>query len=304
MVTELRPQDTLAVGMAADGRVRAAAAVATQVVREAAQRHGCSPVAAAALGRTLIAALLLSTTLKGGARLTLRIFGNGPLGAIVADTDGEGHVRGYVSHPWVQVPLSPAGKLDVGRAVGREGVVHVSRDMGLRQPYHGQVPLVSGEIAEDVAHYLVRSEQVPSAVSLGVFVDGRGTVTAAGGLLVQLLPGGEDLAEELQAAMQKLPPITELLRRHRLTTAPALLQHALAPWSPRVLDEQPVSFSCPCSRDRAAGLLLSLGEKELAHMAEEDHGAELTCHFCGAQYRFSEEEIRALLQEARAGGHP
>ncbi len=292
-------RDYLVRALAAGGTVRVLAARTTDLVEEARRRHQTTPTATAALGRALTAGALLGALLKGRERVTLRILGDGPLGGIVVDAGADGRVRGYVKQPRVLLPLAPGGKLDVGRAVGRRGSIHVTRDLGLKEPYTSSGPLVSGEIGEDLTHYFARSEQTPSAVSLGVLVDPGGAVRAAGGLLVQLLPGwGPEAARLVEANLAGLDSISRAIDRG--ATPEDLVELALSGVEGRTRERQPLLFSCRCSRDRSSQLLLSLGHDELADMLRSDGGAELRCRFCAEMYRFDRDELGALLAAARA----
>lgn len=291
--------DLLVRAIAGDGLIRVLAAEATGLVSEACRRHDTWPVASAALGRALVGAALLGAGLKGRETVTLRIHGDGPLGAILAEADGEGHVRGYVTHPHVDLPLK-SGKLDVGAAVGRTGLLYVTRDLGLKEMYTGSAPLVSGEIAEDLTHYLWTSEQQPAAVALGVLVNPDGGVAAAGGYLMQLLPtAAEEERQRLEANLRELGAVSRAIAAglgpHQM------LERLLAGFAYHVLDEQPLEFRCRCSRERAAGVLASLGRAELEAMLAEEGQAELRCEFCAAVYRFGRDELAAVLEETRRG---
>lgn len=291
------PKDYLVRATAADGGLRALAAVTTNLVEEARRRHRASRTATAALGRALTAALLLGAELKFGQSVTLRVLGDGPLGAVVAVANGNGEVRGYVQHPEVDLPPRPDGKLDVGGAVGRNGILNVARDLGLKEPYSGSVPLVSGEVAEDLAHYFVESEQTPTAVALGVMVNPKGRVIAAGGYICQLLPGAdEELADRLTKRLSLVDPVTSMVLRG--LTPEGLLAEALG------LDFQihqtlPVVWRCTCSRTRLAEILLALGREELEDMLRRQGGAEVRCRFCNQVYYFSAPELQEII--ARVG---
>lgn len=290
--------DLLVRATAAGGRIRALAARTTGLVEEARRRHGTTPTATAALGRVLTATALLAATLDEGQSVTVRVLGSGPLGAVVAVGDTAGNVRGYVQHPGVLLPLNPQGKLDVGRAVGLPGYLHVTRDLGLREPYTGSVPLVSGEIGEDLTSYFFHSEQIPSLVSLGVLVAPDGTVLAAGGFFVQLLPGAEEQwAERLTRNAAEL---TGISRRIEAGLGPEdIVATALAGFEPRIHARKEIRFRCRCSRERTRALLAALGPDELDLMLAEDGAAELRCHFCNESYRFDGEELRELIAGLR-----
>ncbi|OLP15581.1 Hsp33 family molecular chaperone [Leptolyngbya sp. 'hensonii'] len=294
--------DQLIRATAADGGIRAVGVITTRLAEEARKRHQLSYVATAALGRTLSAGLLLASNMKRpGSRVNIRINGNGPLGGILADAGLDGTVRGYVDNPQVELPPNARGKLDVGRAVGTEGFMYVVRDVGYGYPYSSTVELVSGEIGDDVAHYLVSSEQTPSALVLGVFVDATG-VTAAGGLLIQVLPKAardEALVETLETRVAALSGFTPLLQAGK--TLPEIFQDLMGDMGLQILPEvQMVQFHCSCSPNRMLGALKMLGEVELQDMIEKDGGAEATCHFCNQVYRASVDELAQLIMDLQA----
>ncbi len=292
-------QDSLARATAQAGKIRAIAVVGTRLVESARRRHGTYPVVTAALGRAMMGAALLATSmLKPPDRLTLRLLGDGPVGAVIADADAEGGVRGYAQNPQVVLPIKENGKLDVGRAVGRGSLV-VSRSMGDAQPYTSTSPLVSGEVAEDIASYLLTSEQIPSAVALGVLLRGTGTVKAAGGLLLQVLPGGEEFSRELETRIARLGPISS--RTEEASSAGDLLRDLLEGLSDvRVGDPEPLHLRCTCSRQRASRSLLLLGSDQIGDLVD-DGEAELRCHFCGRIYRYGRTQLERLRAEASAG---
>jgi len=292
-------EDHLIQATAADSTIRLIAAVTTGLVNEACRRHGTSPTASAALGRALTGALLLGRTFKDLEYVTVRFDCKGPIGGIVAEASAHGTVRGYVRNPLADAPVNEKGKLDVSGIVG-EGMLHVIREAGfeiglMKEPYHGSVPIVSGEIAEDLTHYLAVSEQINSAVSLGVFVESEGlTVSASGGYLIQVLPGAdEDVLESIERSVAAAPHITELIRRG--ADAAGLLPSALEDLGFNVLETRPVEFLCKCSYDRAVSIVTALGTEEVADMLEKDKGAELTCHFCSSVYYLDEEALRRIL---------
>ncbi|HEY8415252.1 MAG TPA: Hsp33 family molecular chaperone HslO, partial [Thermaerobacter sp.] len=276
--------DYLVRAIAGDGLIRALACRTTGMVEEARRRHDTWPTATAALGRVLTATALLAAQLKDGASVTVRVTGSGPLGAIVATGEPSGDVRGYVRHPHVELPLRADGKLDVGGAVGLPGFLHVTRDLGLGRPYTGSVPLVSGEIGDDLTAFLARSDQTPAVVGLGVLVGPGGGVRAAGGFVLQLLPGYEERwAERLEANIQHLGGISRRIEAGM--TPEEMVWRGLAGFSPHILDRQPVRFRCRCTRERVERALVSLGPDELAAMLREDGGAEVRCQFCARTYR-------------------
>jgi molecular chaperone Hsp33 len=295
--------DMLVHGTAADGTVRCMAAVTTNLVAEAARRHQTSPTVAAALGRTLTGALLLGSSLKELDRLTVQIVSNGPIGGITTEANAKGQVRGYVRHPEANAPLNQNGKLDVRGVVG-EGMFYVIReagyDVGLyREPYRGSVPLVSGEIAEDFAYYLMKSEQIPSAVMLGVHLQATSAdepyVTAAGGLMIQIMPGADEKTiAAIEASVSQTPQTTKMIREGARPVE--LLRAALGQLEFEILDEKLVSFSCPCSYERAVSIISSVDRQEVESMLLEDKGAMMTCHFCNETYKLDEAALAAILQ--------
>jgi molecular chaperone Hsp33 len=281
------------------------AAVTTALVAEAARRHQTSPTATAALGRTLTGTLLLGSSLKELDRLTVQITGDGPIGGITAEANASGQVRGYVRNPEAHVALNETGKLDVKGIVG-SGMFYVTResgyDLGLyRDPYRGSVPIVSGEIAEDFAFYLMKSEQIPSAVMLGVLLKadetGDAFVAAAGGLMIQIMPGADEkTVASIESSVSRTPQTTTMIREG---ASPAdLLRAALGPIDFEILDERPVSFTCSCSYERAVSLISSIDRRELEAMLREDRGAVMTCHFCNESYRMDEAELESILKSS------
>jgi molecular chaperone Hsp33 len=293
--------DQLIRATAADANIRAVGVISTRLTDEARQRHGLSYVATAALGRTMAASLLLSSSMKQPqARVNLLLRGDGPLGTVFADAGMDGTVRGYVENPTVELPPNAKGKLDVGRAIGH-GYLYAVRDLGFGYPYSSTVELVSGEVAEDVTHYLWTSEQTPSAMVLGVFVEPQG-VTAAGGLLIQILPKAAEnpgLVELLESRIGALSGFTPLLQSGKTLTD--IFQDLLGDLGLNLLPQrQIVQFHCPCSRDRVLGALKILGTTELEDMIHRDQGAEATCHFCNQVYRASSQELTALIDELAA----
>ena len=297
-------RDRLIRGTAADGGIRVVGVISTSLTEEARSRHKLSYVATAALGRAMSSGLLLASSMKKeGARVNIRVRGNGPLGGILVDAGVDGTVRGYVNNPQVELPPNERGKLDVGGAVGKEGFLYVLRDLGYGYPYSSTVELVSGEIGEDVANYLVTSEQTPSALLVGVFVGSSG-VTASGGLLLQVMPKAardEALVATLEARVAELSGFTPLLRSGK--TLPDIMEELLGDLNLVILPEiKMVRFDCRCSMQRVLGALKMLGEAELQDMIEKDSGAEATCEFCGEVYQASEEQLSQLIQDLRASG--
>lgn len=296
--------DQLIRATAAEGGIRAVGVITTRLTEEARMRHKLSSEATAALGRTMAGGLLLVSSMKReGSRVNIRVKGNGPLGGILVDAGLDGTVRGYVDNPFVELPPNDRGKLDVGGVVGREGYLYVVRDVGYGYPYSSTVELVSGEIGDDITHYLVNSEQTPSALLLGVLVGTEG-VRASGGLLLQVLPKAardEALVQTLEERAQIIQQtgLTSLLKAG--TTLPEIFEQLLGDMGLVILPEiQMVRFHCGCSFDRMLGALKILGEAELQDMIEKDDGAEATCHFCGEVYQASSDELAQLIEDLRA----
>ncbi len=278
-----------------DYSVRALACVTTHLVNEACRRQDAYPTAAAALGRALTGAALMGALLKTGQRVALKFEGNGPLKKIVAEGESNGLVRGYVAVPQVDLPPK-AGKLDVASALGKEGFLTVIKDLRMKEPYQGIVKLYSGEIAEDLAYYLAESEQIPSAVGLGVFVEPDRTVSAAGGFLIQSLPPvNEEVINRLMERIPQLPPITELLRGGKTPEDVLALIFAGIPFI--ILEKYALAFRCSCSRERVEAALISLGRKELSSLMAQEEETFVNCEFCRQQYVFSPEELARLVKE-------
>lgn len=288
--------DQLIRAISKDGFIKASAVSTRGLTERARQIHRTLPVATAALGRVLAAASMMGNALKeDGASLTLQIKGGGPLGTLLAVSDNQGNVRGTVDDPSVDLPLREDGKLDVGAAVGNRGTLTVIRDLHMKEPYVGSVGLLWGEIAEDVALYFVESEQVPTACGLGVLVDRDQSVLAAGGYLVQLLPGApEELAEKLEAGIRSAGPVTELLKAD--ADPETMLRRALSGFEMEILEKSSIEYCCDCSRERMERALISLGPQELRDIIDEQGEAELNCRFCGNVQRFSREDLEALLE--------
>lgn len=278
--------------VAADGNVKIAVIEARGIVERARQIHGLSATATAALGRELCAASILGNMLKEeNGTLTMRVSGGGIAGNLVAVSDSSGNVRGYMDNPKADLPTRADGKLDVGGIVGRDGTLTISRDIGLREPYVGSTELVSGEIAEDLARYLAESDQIGAACGLGVLVDTDLSVKAAGGFIVELLPGAPDeLAAKLEENITMMDQLTTILDEDGPEEVISQVLHGL---EPSILEECEVSYRCSCSRERITSALVSLGGKTLGELADEGE-AEVNCQFCGETYRFSPEELRAL----------
>ena len=300
--------DSLARATAAGGQIRCMSAVTTATVAEAARRHLTSGTVSAALGRTLTGALLLGAGQKEFDRLTVQIECDGPVRGITAEANARGRVRGYVREPAADVPLNAQDKFDVSAVVGG-GMFYVTYESGFDiglypEPYRGSVPIVSGEIGEDFAYYLAKSEQIPSAVMLGVLVRARETgemfVEAAGGLMIQVMPGADSATvAAIESAVSRTPHTTALIRAGARPVD--LLRTALGGVPFEVLEEREVGFSCTCSYERAASLVSSIDGAELESMLREDRGAALTCHFCNETYRIDEPALAAMVEKSRNG---
>ncbi len=281
---------------AAEGFVKMAVVDARGAVERARTIHACSPTAAAALGRTLCAASLLGDAMKEEkGSLTIRINGGGPIGSVVAVSDSSGNVRGYVENPQLHLPLRGDGKLDVGGAVGRDGMLTVSRDLGLKEPYIGSTALVSGEIAEDLTAYLTESEQVPSACALGVLVDTDRSVKAAGGFIVQLMPGADEaLIAKLEDNIFMMDQLTTILDEDG---AEMVFKQALKGLEYHLVSEKEIEYRCYCSRERVEEAIRSIGPEELESIIAEGKDVSVSCQFCDKVYSFTPDELRALRQE-------
>lgn len=282
-----------------DGSIVASAIDSTDIVAKAERIHVTSAVVTAALGRMLSAASLMGAMLKGDKdTITLRISGGGPIGAVIAVGDSKGNVKGYVVNPVVELPLNEHGKLDVGGAVGKDGMLTVIRDFGFGEPYTGQIPIVSGEIAEDITNYYAISEQVPTVCALGVLVNPDLTVKAAGGLLIQLLPYADEKSIDiLEKNIQNLPSITNMITSG--LTPEQICQKALEGFEIEVLDSFEAEYKCDCSRDRVENALATLSSPELLSLADENGQAEVCCHFCNKKYHFSKEDLIELDKNRR-----
>lgn len=282
---------------AAEGFIKMAVITAKETVERARQIHDCSPTATAALGRALCAASLLGNAMKEeNASLTIRIAGDGPVNGIVAISDHEGYVRGYAGNPKADLPLRKDGKLDVGGAVGRNGMLTVSRDIGLKEPYIGSVELVSGEIAEDITAYLLESEQVPSACGLGVLVDTDRSVKAAGGFIVQLMPGADEkLIEMLEENIFMMDQLTTILDEDG---EEEVFAQVLKGTEYHIVEKSPVGYRCSCSREKVEAALICLEDDELDELAKGDEEISVSCQFCDRIYSFSADEIIKMKENS------
>jgi molecular chaperone Hsp33 len=290
--------DYIVRAMAANNQIRAFAALTRDMVETAREHHNTSPVATAALGRLLTGGAMMGVMMKGEKDiLTLQIHAGGPINGITVTADSQGRVKGYVGNPNVVIPANAKGKLDVAGAVG-VGFMNVIKDMGLKEPYVGQVALQTSEIAEDLTYYFATSEQVPSAVGLGVLMNRDNTVRTAGGFIVQLMPFAEEATiAKLEENIQKISSVTSLLEEGH--TPESLLEHVLDGFDVEINDTIPTEFYCNCSKERVEKALISIGREELNEMIQEGKPVELNCHFCNTNYEFSIEELKEILRKAR-----
>ena len=288
--------DEIIRAVSADGFVKMQVITARATVQRAQDIHHLTPTTSAALGRTLCAASMLGELMKeDDASLTIRVQGGGPIGSVIAVSDHEGNVRGVVGDASVDLPLRPDGKLDVGGAVGRDGMFTVSRDIGLKEPYIGSTALVSGEIAEDLAAYLVESEQIAAASGLGVLVDTDRSIKAAGGFIVQLRPGApESLIEKLEDNIFLMDQLTTILAEDG---PEAVVEQVMKDREPEIVERHPVEYRCYCSRDRVRGALGTVGADALKEMIADGKSIEVSCQFCDAVYSFAAPELQAILDE-------
>ncbi len=290
--------DILIRGTAWGGKIRVFAACTTQLVEELRKRHDTYPTATAALGRTLTAGAIMGAMLKGKEKLTIQVKGDGPIGQVVVDANANGEVRGYVHNPHVHLPSNAYGKLDVAGAVGRSGHLHIIKDLGLKEPYSGSVPIISGELGEDFTYYFAVSEQTPSAVGLGVLVDTDNSVLHAGGFIVQLLPGlTDEEITRLENAVAAMPPVTTLLDQGE--SPEDILRRVVGDGDLQILSTMDLHFKCQCSAERVEQTLISLGEQELTQLIEEEGRAEVVCHFCNEAYTFDKHQLKQLLEQAK-----
>mgnify|MGYP002511881087 CR=1 FL=1 len=291
-------KDYLIKALAFNGEIRAYATRSTDTIEEARRRHNTWPTATAALGRSMTAAVMMGAMVKGDDKLTIKIEGNGPLGAMIIDANGHGEVRGYVVNPQTHFDLNEMGKLDVRRAVGTDGMLTVVKDVNMKDFFTGQVPLISGEIAEDFTQYFVVSEQVPSAVALGVLVNPDNSVKAAGGFILQVMPGAsEETIRMLEEKIAGMEPISKMIDEG--LTPEEILNTILGAENVDVLAKMDVQFSCNCSRERFGNAIIGLGEKEIEEMIVEEGQAEASCHFCSESYVYPKEELEGFLDEIR-----
>ncbi len=291
--------DYIVNAITSNGAIRVVAADTTELCNRAQEIHKMSATAAATLGRAVTAAAIMGSMLKStDDAITLQLNGGGPIGRVIAVADGKANVKGYVDNPLVDLPLNEKGKLDVGGAVGTNGMLSIIRDLGLKEPYVGQVPLVNGEIAEDLTQYYATSEQLPTAVALGVLVDVDYTIKAAGGFILQVLPGAydEDI-DNVEKTVQSISSVTEMLSNGKKPED--IVEQLLADYEIEYFDNMETAYKCDCSRERTDRALISIGKEELTKLIEEDGKAEITCHFCDNVYNYTKEELEALLESAK-----
>lgn len=292
--------DELLRALSQDGFVKITAVSTRDMTERARNIHKTLPVVTAAVGRTMAAASMMGNAMKEkGASLTVRINGGGPAGTIMVVSDECGNVRSYVQNPQVDIPLKPNGKLDVGGAVGNNGMLTIIRDLGFGEPYHGSTQLVSGEIAEDFAQYFVESEQVPTACALGVLVDRDQSVLAAGGYIVQLLPGApEETAIALEENVKRAGAVTTMLTE---CTIEEMICRVMEGFNPTILERDEISYKCYCSRERVIEAISGISEKELKQIFDEDHKIEVKCRFCDAIYNFTAEDMEEIRSHSKDG---
>lgn len=289
--------DKLVRGTAHNGDIRVIGAITTELVNEAVKIHGTTPTASAALGRLLTAGSLMGAMLKSDKdKLTLKIDGGGEARGVVVNSYADVSVKGYIGNPLVDLSPNAKGKLDVGGAIGKDGELLVIRDMGLKEPYVGRVPIYTGEIGDDIAYYYTVSEQVPSAVAVGVLVDKDLTIKAAGGFIIQMMPGADDmLADILTYRLEEIAPITTLIASGK--GIDEILQYIFEDMDLKLLQSTTPKYSCDCSRERVERALISIGKDELSKIAEDNKTEEIKCQFCGKKYSFTPEDINNILKE-------
>lgn len=293
-----KSMDYIVRATAADAQIRVFAATTRELTEKARQLHNTSPIVTAALGRLMTGAVMMGAMLKGeDDLLTLQVSGDGPMKGMTVTSDAKGHVKGYAIEPQIILPPSRAGKLDVGGAIGN-GFLRVIKDMGLKEPYTGQVQLQSGEIAEDLTYYFATSEQVPSSVGLGVLMEKDNTVKQAGGFIIQLMPFTEEkVIEQLEKNLTEFSAVTTVLSEGK--TPEEMIGQLLEGLDPVITDTCPCEFRCDCSKSRVEKAIVSIGKKDIEEMIAEGKEIEVSCHFCNTFYHFSVEELKELLKRAR-----
>ncbi|MGG7176251.1 Hsp33 family molecular chaperone HslO [Clostridium paraputrificum] len=292
-------KDKIVRGTAKGGMIRVIGAITTEMVNDGTSVHECTPVASAALGRMLTMGALMGTTLKSEKEVvTLKINGGGVAKGVTVTAHSDSTVKGYIGNPYIDLPLNEQGKLDVGGAIGTDGILYVIKDLGMKDPYVGQVPIHSGEIAEDFTYYYTISEQTPSAVSLGVLVDKDLSIKAAGGFIIQMMPDADPLlADLLMYRLEEVPSITSMISEGK--TIEEILEFIFDGMDLNILDSVEPKYVCDCSRERIERALISIGEKDLQEIYNDGKEEELVCHFCNKKYKFSNDEIGDLLEKAK-----
>lgn len=286
-------KDYLIKALGYNGQVRAYAVTTTETVGEAQRKHQTWPTASAALGRTLTAGLMLGAMLKGDEKLTIKIEGGGPLGAILVDANAKGEVRGYVTNPQTHIDLNEQGKLDVSGVVGKEGTLTIAKDIGMKDYFTSQVPLISGEIGEDFTYYLAKSEQIPSSVGVGVLVNPDNSIQAAGGFIIQMLPNAsEETVVMIEERLNTIAPVSTMIQQG--LTAEEILEQVLGKDNLQILEKMSVRFQCQCSRKRISDALVSLGEDEIQDIIKTEGKVEAQCHFCNEIYNYTKDELEDL----------
>lgn len=287
-------KDYIVRATAANGQIRVFMANTKNMVETARSIHNTLPVATAALGRTMTAAAIMGLMLKGEKDiLTIQLKGNGPLKGVVVTADSKANVKGYVYVPEVDIPLKPSGKLDVGGAIG-EGSLSILKDIGLKDPYIGQIPLISGEVADDLTYYFAKSEQTPSVVALGVLIDVDGTVKQAGGFIIQLMPDAdEETLSALEVRIRNIPSVTQMLEAGN--TPEDMLEIILGDMNLKIMENMPTQFYCNCTRERVEKALISVGINDLQEILDEDKKASIHCHFCNKEYEFNEAQLKDMI---------
>lgn len=291
-------KDYIIRGTSTDESIRFFSCITTAMVEEARKIHDCSPVSIAALGRMLTAGSMMGIMLKSEKdTLTVQINGKGPAGSIVVISDYTGNVRGYISNPNVELMQREEGKLDVGRAVGVDGLLTVIKDLGMKEPYVGQIPITSGEIGDDISSYFATSEQTPTAVGLGVLVEVDGHVAASGGFIIQLMPeADETMISKLEERLGRVKSVTDMISVG--LDAEGMIKDILGDIEYKVYEEKQVVYRCNCNKERLERALISVGRQELEDLIHEQGNAELVCHFCNSKYHFDKEELIVLLEKA------
>ena len=289
--------DKLVKAVAMDGGIRIIGAITTDLVNKGVKVHNCSATAAAALGRMITAGALMGTMLKSDKdTLTLKIQGGGEARGVVVTSYADGHVKGYIGNPYVDLPANDKGKLDVGGAIGKNGMLTVIKDMGLKEPYVGQTPIYSGEIGDDLAYYFTVSEQTPSAVGLGVLVNEDLSVKAAGGFIIQMMPGADDMAADLVTyRLEEISSITDFISKGM--SIEEILEFIFEGMNLKILEHLTPEYRCDCSRERVKRALISIGKKDLGELYNDNKTEELKCEFCNKSYHFNHEEIGQLLEK-------